>query len=479
MSTKRIKQQIQEAYDSQRFRKTGYQVVDMLADYLEHLSDRKIDSILPNIAPGRMMDKWKGNFPKEPSSDFISLLQKVISESIHLHNPKYIGHQVTAPLPLAALSDFVGSLLNNAPAIYEMGPVGTVLEKRIIDWMAGLIGYDEKADGILTSGGTLGNLTALLAARQAKAGYDIWTNGIDKKVELCVLISEQSHYSVKRAVGVMGLGEGAVTLIPVDKNYRMDLKTLNEKYNDSIKTGEKVIAVVGNACTTATGSYDDLQKIADFCEERDLWFHVDGAHGASALLSDKYKDLLKGINRADSIVWDAHKMLLMPALITAVIFKEGSNSYETFSQKASYLFEKEAREEWYNLAHRTMECTKNMMGLKLYTSIMVYGTDFFADYVTLMNDIAKEFAAIIKNSKDFELAIEPQCNIICFRYLKQSVKDLDELQKNIRRKIIESEKFYITQTQLKDKFYLRCVITNPLTTINDLQELLNKIRVLR
>ncbi len=477
MNSDKYKQQINDSYSAEYFKEAGSRIVDILTDYLKQSVERNLETVLPNITPDQMLARWKGDFPTLPSHDFLPLLNRVIEESHHLHHPKYIGHQVTAPLPLAALCELVSSVLNNASAIYEMGPVNIALEKRVIQWMAGLIGYDENADGILTSGGTLGNLTALLAARQVKADYDIWTQGVDKEKQFTVLVSEQSHYSIKRAVGVIGLGEDAVIPVPVDERYHLDIDALQECYRECTSEGRKVIAVVTNACSTATGSYDDLNRIADFCEEQNLWLHVDGAHGASALLSQEYRHLLDGIHRADSIVWDAHKMLLMPACITAVIFKDGSHSYRSFSQKASYLFEKDSRDEWYDYAHRTMECTKFMMGMKLYIPLMVYGTDFFADYVTSRIDLAREFAALIKESEDFECPHEPECNIVCFRYIPPNVANLDDLQRTIRKNILVSEKFYITQTPLKDGFYLRVVIINPLTTIDDLEELLYNIKM--
>lgn len=467
-----------EGYDAEQFRKLGHETVDMMADYLSQSARKHITTVLPDIAPQQMIEQWNGSFPRRPSEDYSDLMKRVVANSNHLHHPNYIGHQMTAPLPQAALSDFIGSLLNNGSAVYEMGPTNTIMEKRIIDWMAELIGFSKRADGILTSGGTLGNLTALLAARQAKTGYDVWSNGVDSRQHVTFLVSEQSHYSIKRALGIMGLGENGAVAVSVDEHYRMDVDSLRKKYTESINGRKKVIAVVASACSTATGSYDDLESIADFCEENDLWLHIDGAHGASALLSDKYKSSMKGIHRVDSIVWDAHKMLLMPALITAVIFKNGAHSYESFSQKASYLFEKEARDEWYNYAQRTMECTKYMMGLKLYAALMTYGTDYFADYITSRINLTKEFAAVIKETKDFELAVEPQCNIICFRYTPQGIDDFDALQKKIRNAVLHSESYYIVQTRLKDGFYLRCTIISPLTTLRDLKHLLQKIREL-
>lgn len=469
-----------EAYNSDTFRKNGYKVIDILADYLDQATSKKLKPVLPLATPGKNLEEWQGNFSADPSGSLEDFITKAIYQSNHLHHPLYVGHQIAPPLPAATLCDMVSSFLNNSTAIFEMGPVSTVLEKRIISWMAGLIGFDDKSDGILTSGGTLGNLTSLLAARQAKAGYNIWKDGVKEDPPLSIMVSEQAHYSIKRAGQIMGLGEEGVILIPVDKNYSIDMNALKQRYREAVDSGRKVIAIVGSACTTATGSYDPLEKIADFCEENDIWFHVDGAHGASALVSRKYRSLLNGVNRADSVIWDAHKMLLMPALITAVIFKNGTNSYEAFSQKAAYLFEKEAKEEWYNLAQRTMECTKSLMSLKLYTCLSVYGTDFFDSYVTKMYDLTHKFASIIENSIDFELAMKPQSNIICFRYNPESennnIDNINSLQKHVRKAILETESFYIVQTKLKGTIYLRCTLVNPFTTENDLLNLLDEIR---
>ena len=466
-----------DAFNPEYFRKLGHQTIDILSDYLNDIRlEKNNNAVLPAINPEEMMDNWEGNFSNKPSKNYINLIKEVISQSHHLHHPNYIGHQVSTPLPLAALSDFVGTLLNNASAVYEMGPVNIAMEKRLIDWMAGLIGYNNKADGIFTSGGTIGNLTALLAARQSKLDYDVWSEGVNNKEPVSIFISEQSHYSISRAISIMGFGEKSITQIPIDNNYKIEIDKLKIEYSNAINSGKNVIALVANACSTATGTYDDLEKIAGFCEDNNIWFHVDAAHGASALLSDKYKRLLDGINRADSVVWDAHKMLLMPALITGVVFKDGTKSYESLSQNASYLFEKHAYDEWYNFAHRTIECTKTMMGLKLYTCLSIYGTDIFSDYNTAMFDLTKEFASIITKSSDFEIAVKPESNIICFRYLKNGVRDLDLLQKQIRKNILKDEKFYIVQTQLKEGLYLRCTIVNPFTSIDDLKELLEVIR---
>jgi L-2,4-diaminobutyrate decarboxylase len=256
----------------------------------------------------------------------------------------------------------------------------------------------------------------------------------------------------------------------------MTAATLQNAFDLAIAKGYQPIAVGASACTTATGSYDPLNEVADFCEAHDLWFHVDGAHGFAVALADDYRHLLSGIERADSIIWDMHKMMLMPALITAVVFKNYRDSYIAFSQKASYLFDDD-EDPWYDLAHRTVECTKSTNAIKAYFSLQAFGTDFFAEYVKSRAELTSYFATLIEESSDFELATKPDFNIICFRYCGAAT-DINEMQLKIRKELIENGKFYVVQTNLNGDWYLRCTVINPLTDKEHLKNLLAEIRSL-
>jgi len=154
-----------------------------------------------------------------------------------------------------------------------------------------------------------------------------------------VLVSEEAHYSIDRAIRIMGWGRQGAVPVPADEQFRMRATALEDSYGAATRAGLKVIAVVANACSTATGTYDPLEEIADFCAARNLWFHVDGAHGAVAVLSNRYRSLMKGVERADSLVWDAHKMMLMPLLVSAVLFRDRAAGDRAFEQRASYLFD--------------------------------------------------------------------------------------------------------------------------------------------
>src|SRR5262249_36564599 len=184
----------------------------------------------------------------------------------------------------------------------------------------------------------------------------------------------RTHSGVKRAAPCPGLGGSGVFSTPVDERFRLRPEALPETLAIAEGTGRHVFAVVASAGSTSTGAFDPLEPVAEFCRQRGLWFHVDGAHGASAVPSPTDAHPPGGIGRADSLVWDAHKMMLLPALVTAVLFRDGRRSYEAFSQRADYLLRQGGHGEWWNPAHRTLECTKRMMGLELWAALTLHGT---------------------------------------------------------------------------------------------------------
>lgn len=467
---------LRAAFDAGAFREQGHRTIDLLADYLARATSRADMPVLPWASPAEAVASWPCDF-EHGAATLDALLARVVRESNHLHHPRYVGHQVTSPLPMTALCELVAALLNNGSAVYEMGPASSAMERGLAKWLGARLGYDASCDAVFTSGGSAGNLTALLAARQARAGFDIWGEGAHAGPPLAVLASEQTHYCVKRAVQIMGWGAGGVVPVPVDAHFRMRADALDAARQTAEKAGRRVIAVVASAGSTATGAFDPLDAVADNCASRDLWFHVDGAHGASVALSERHRAMLAGVERADSVVWDMHKMMLVPALVTAVVFRDGARSYEAFSQEASYLFAGKApQEEWFNGGVRTLECTKRMLSVPVYASLAVYGAKMFGDYVGATIDLARRFAAIVRESGDLEVAVEPDCNIVCFRYTGGDAADRDALQARIRERILASGRFYLVQTRLPSGVHLRVTIINPLTNENDLVELLDAVR---
>ncbi len=467
---------IHKAFNPEDFRREGHKLVDQLSTYLEDCLGGKPMPVLPPSDPDALAEYWKQQL-NAPGFDLREFYATLIRQSNHLHHPRYMGHQVVPPAPLSALTELLEALLNNGMAIYEMGPASTAIERTVIQWLAVKMGFDHQADGILTSGGSAGNLTGLLAARQAMCGYNVWDEGNTASVPLAIMVSEEAHYSVSRAVRIMGWGEKGIVKVPVNARMQLDASALEAAFAEASGKGLKVIGVVGNACTTSTGTFDPLDKIADFAEAHGVWFHVDGAHGGAAALTAKYRHLTKGIERADSVVVDFHKMMLAPALTTAVLFKNGQHSGETFAQKAEYLLGSGQQKPWYDSAGRTLECTKKMMGVKVYAMLKLYGEELFSDYVTATFDMGQEMAKLTEPFSDVELAVDPDCNIVCFRCCPEGFKgDLNRLTAMVRQEIVKKADFYIVQTNIAGRIFLRITLMNPFTGENDLEALLGEVR---
>lgn len=471
-----MKSLIDEAYDPSNFRQRGHELVDLLADYLASTHKDEKPRVFKPFDPEDLYKSWSEKLGDKNSDSFEGWAGEVIEDSIHLHHPGYMGHQVSPVLPEAALADLLSAFMNNGVGVYEMGSPTVAMERAVIKELAGHLGFDSGADGFLTSGGTLGNLTALLAARQIKAGGDIWKDGNGER-KFGFLVSEQAHYSISRAVKILGWGEDGMLAVPVDERYRMNTACLSDAYRRARSENIEVLGAVGSACSTATGSFDPLDEIADFCKEFNLWFHVDAAHGGAAAYSATYRPLLKGVERADSVIVDFHKMMMCPALVTGVIFKNPVSPYRTFAQKASYLWEKEEH-EWYNLGKRTFECTKDMMALKVYALLSRYGPELFAEIVNRLFNLGKSFAALIKERENFKLAVEPQSNIVCFRHAPPSASDLDSHNRNIRRRLIDNGNYFIVQTELGGKLYLRTTLMNVYSGEDEFMGLLDEIEEL-
>jgi L-2,4-diaminobutyrate decarboxylase len=352
------------------------------------------------------------------------------------------------------------------------------MERRLIDWLGSVLGFGATVEGMFTSGGSVGNLTALAAARHAAAGRDVWKDGLTTGPPLAVLTSTQTHYSIDRAARILGLGAGGVVPVATDARYRLDPGALREAHRRAEQAGRQVIAVVGSACSTATGAFDPLAEIADYAAEHALWFHVDGAHGAAAGLTKKYRHLVDGIGRADSATVDAHKMLQVPALSTAVIFRRPGIAAQTFQQHQSYIGFRQSGAEyaWWDSGLRTLECTKRMTALALYTSVCGEGTARLGEHVERTFDLARGFAQLVGEASDFECAVEPQANIVCFRHTPAGTADLDALQLAIREEILRRGEFYIVKAALPTGIYLRITIMNARTTADDLLALLDAAR---
>jgi L-2,4-diaminobutyrate decarboxylase len=469
---------LQQAFDGEIFRQQGHQLVDKLADYLQQVLRRADLPVLPGGKPAELRQEWQRLLANPVPMPFAELIEKLLQQSIHLHHPRCCGHQVAPPAPITALAELLSALLNNSMAVFEVGPAGTAIEKAVLEWLAQRLGLAQGADGILTSGGSLGNLTGLLAARQDRGSSDSWDEGVRDGLPMAVMVSEESHYSVTRALKIMGLGNQGLIKLPVNEYLQVRPELLETVLLAAQANGQQVIAIVANACSTSTGTYDPLPEIGEFAQKNGLWFHIDAAHGGAARFSPKYRHLVEGLEGADSLVIDFHKMMLCPALATAVLFRDGTVLNRTFSQKASYLLPEQQQIPWQDIARSTIECTKKMMGLKIMMLLKIIGEGIFSEYVTHVYDLTRDFASVLKGETDFKLAVEPQANIVCFRHQPGQVPSSQWGQYNaqLRRQLVANGRFYIVQTTIAGEIYLRVTLMNPFTNLSDLRELLTEIR---
>ncbi|MEL7247355.1 MAG: pyridoxal-dependent decarboxylase [Bacteroidota bacterium] len=464
-----------QAYDAAAFRQVGHELIDLLADHLEKVQNEKVDHLIHYRDPETELAFWQEDFANTPAEP-MDFFRKILDHSTHVHHPHYIGHQISVPAPVNALAGMVSDVLSNGTGVYDMGMSSNALERVVTDFTAQKIGFDTSASGFLTSGGTLANLTAVLAARSAKASGEVWENGHQGR--LAIMVSAEAHYCVDRAARILGMGKEGIIKVPVDDHFRIRTELLEEYYQNATERGLQVIAIVGCAGSTATGSYDDLQALAAFSRKHDLWFHVDGAHGGAVIFSERYRHLVAGIEQADTVVLDYHKMLMTPALNTALIFREGQRSYETFQQRAQYLWEAQQSPEWYHSGKRTFECTKLMLSIKVYATLRTYGPEVFGDNVERLYDQAKAFAQLLNTVPDFELAVEPEANIVNFRYTNMARESWDIENTKIRQRLVDSGRFYIVQTIIRGEKWLRVAIMNPHTDVQHFRALLDEIRQL-
>jgi len=494
------RQRIAAAYDPSLLEEAGHRLSGLLAAHLAE-AQRSEGPVLPWVDPPEAVRDavavLHGSMPAGASGGtaetFGRLVQLMLDRGLNLHDPRYIGHQVPAPLPLAGLFDAVGSVTNQCMAIYEMGPWATAVERAMVAELGQLIGWaPDSFAGAVTHGGSLANLTGLLTARNVALG-DAWEQGLEASdtaahsmgapARLPVLVAHaDAHYSVARAAGILGLGSRQIVRVGLDERGRMDPQQLDAELARLHFEGRPVVAVVACACATPTGAFDRLADIAAVCRRHEVWLHVDAAHGGAALLSELHRHLLAGIELADSVVWDAHKMLFVPALCAFVLYRDRARGFDAFHQDAPYLFDPAAPGlAEYDSGVRTMECTKRAAAFGLWGAWSLFGRQLFADMVDVTFALGRIFHERLVEADDFVPLHEPECNIVVFRHIPGALRDaaperVGTFQLELRRRLIESGEFYIVPSKYHGVGALRATLINPLTTPEHLDRLMEALR---
>jgi L-2,4-diaminobutyrate decarboxylase len=291
-----------------------------------------------------------------------------------------------------------------------------------------------------------------------------------------------AHYSVTRSAGILGLGTDQIVLAALDDRRRMDPNRLDETLRDLRSRGVPIIAASAASCATPIGAFDELTDIADVCRRHEVWLHVDAAHGGALTFSPRHRHLLNGIELADSVVCDAHKMMFMPALCAMLFYRTPEHRLATFHQEAPYLFDPAAPElAEFDSGIVNLECTKRAAAFGVWGIWSLLGTQIFTDMVDVTIDLARQFHSMLTAAEDFTALHEPQCNIVAFRCVPKELRDaapekVDAFQLRLRRSVIESGEFYLVQSRIDNRPVLRTTMMNPLTTYDDLSGLVDCLR---
>ncbi len=442
-------------------------VRDFVHDFCVEKHEIRTQPVIQEAAPLQLEKIKNIPFPEKgrPVADVIKEMEnEIFRYSGNTNHPRFFGF---VPGPASCVS-WLGDVMTSAYNIHaggtKMAPAVNCAEQQVIRWLADQAGFGEKAGGIFVSGGSMANITALTAARDRKLTEDTLNLGV-------AYVSDQTHSCVAKGLRVIGITSQRIRVIPTDDQFRMKMPELESAVQKDIADGFIPFTVIGTAGTTNTGSIDPLEEIAALCRKYDMWFHVDGALGASVLLSPKYKSLLKGVELADSLSWDAHKWLFQTYGCAMVLAKDVNTLYQSFHVNPEYLKDISENQEALNMFDIGIELTRPARGLKLWLTLQVLGTELMGSAVEQGFKQAKWAEEIIASKKDWEIASPAQLSIVNFRYAPKDLTDAqkDELNERVSARINESGYAALFTTILHNKTVLRFCAIHPETTQEDIR----------
>jgi len=459
----------------------GAQFAAVTARYLEATRGGEGQVSTPRT-PAQLSERFAEQMPRTGRSiaEILARVEhEVIADANKYCHPMYMGHQTSAPLAVGIWMESVISALNQSLAVQEMSPTATMIEHQLVRWFSELAGYGAESGGTMTSGGTEANFTALLAARNF-ALPGAWENGVGDDPPF-IVYGEHAHYAVTRAIGQLGIGRRRGVSI-ASRDYRMDVDLLVSELDRLQHDGRRVMAVVATAGSTATGSFDDLEAIGEICSERDIWLHVDGAHGASALLSARPPRALKGLRDARTFAWDPHKGMLLPLAAGMVLARDEADLDGAFAQQAPYLFADRdgalpatrTRPRVLDQGVRSFQCSRRADVLKVWFAIQRYGSSGLGRIYDHLCATARLLYDAIEEHPEFENIHEPESNILCFRYVGHAASSasgqtdrerarIDAINRELRPRYNREGTGWITATVLEGRPVLRVTMMNPRT----------------
>ncbi|MGW3506355.1 pyridoxal phosphate-dependent decarboxylase family protein [Streptomyces sp. NPDC000994] len=393
-----------------------------------------------------------------------------LQDAVYFHHPRYLAHLNCPVVIPAVLGEAILSAVNSSLDTWDQSAGGTLIERKLIDWTAARIGLGPDADGVFTSGGTQSNLQALLLAREE--------TGSDALSGLRILTSEASHFSVRKSARLLGLGPESVVCVPVDRDQRMQTLALAHELERCRRDGLVPMAVVATAGTTDFGSVDPLPEIAELCERFGTWLHVDAAYGCGLLVSPTRREMLTGIERADSVTVDYHKSFFQPVSSSAVLVRSASVLRHA-TYHADYLNPRRAVSERIpNQVDKSLQTTRRFDALKLWMTLRVMGADGVGQLFDEVCDLAAAGWKLLASDPRFDVVVEPALSTLVFRYIPAAVTDpaeIDRANLYARKALFASGAAAVAGTKVAGRHYLKFTLLNPETTTDDLSAVLDLI----
>lgn len=392
------------------------------------------------------------------------MLQEIYANTLLAQHPRSFSCIPSTASLFSWMGDVMTNAYNPHASCQVNAPAADLIEKKLIRWMCGLAGYPEESGGLFVSGGSVANLTALTAARDAKLTYE-------ERKDAVIYVSDQTHASVAKGLHIIGFRKDQIRKVMIDTAFCMDLTALRAAVREDLENGKKPFAVVASAGTTNTGSVDPMREISAVCREYDMWMHVDGAFGASVLLSEKYREKLSGIELSDSLSWDAHKWLRQTYGCSVILVRSRSCLIHSFAAHPEYLKDAESTEGSIEFWDLGPELTRPARSLKLWITLQAAGSKEMGRMIEHGCALAELAERLIRRRPDWEIVSSAQLGIVNFRYISKrelTEAELDICNQNISREITESGFAQVFTTELHGKKVLRMCTINPETTQKDI-----------
>lgn len=462
-------------------RALGHQMLDDMLDYLNTIRGNPVWQPIPDEVKRRfrMPLPAKDQKLEEIYHEFVEYILPYPLGNIH---PRFWGWVAGTGTVSGMFADMLAAGMN--PNLAGADHIANYVEVQVIDWLKEMLGFPASASGLLVSGCSAGNLIGLTVARNTKAGYDLRREGIQSAPQKMVLYaSRQIHSSIQKAAEMLGLGSDALHLIPVNDNFQIDLDLLTETIARDRQSGYLPFCVVGAAGTTNTGAVDDLNALAAICQQENLWFHVDGAFGAWAVLATKAKTLVAGIERADSLAFDLHKWIYLPYEIGGVLVRSEENHRKAFSLTPAYLSHGEDQLAmtggtlpWFS--DYGFQLSRGFRALKAWMVIKEYGCNKLGRIIQQNIDQIHYLADLIDGSPELELLAPVTLNVVCFRYVQPNMNEdvLDELNVKILAELQEQGIAAPSSTTINGKRVLHVAHTNHRSRREDFDILVREVK---